>query len=90
MDHDHDIEALEKRIKGLVAAIDELAGDRRWNLLLKIIYRKGWTTPAEYKLVSGIVENMDEQVKVLSRLQRTLVAGSEIVGAKQIGRQVKG
>lgn len=80
----HDIDALEKKIKGLVAAIDELAGDKRWNVLLRIIYKKGWTTPAEFKLVSGIVDNMHQQITVLGRLQDTLVAGSEAVVAKEI------
>ena len=87
MDHDHDIDALAKRIKGLVAAIDELAGDSRWNILLRIIYEKGWTTPAEYKLVNGLVVNMNEQVKVLSKLQTTLVDGSKAVLEKRVAKQ---
>jgi hypothetical protein len=81
---DHDIRGLEKRIKGLVAAIDELAGDDRWNVLLRIIYEKGWTTPAEYKLVNGLVINMTEQVKILGKLQDTLVDGSKAVLEKRI------
>jgi hypothetical protein len=87
---DHDIDALAKRIKGLVAEIDVLAGDSRWNLLLEIIHKKGWTTPAEYRLVNGIVINMHEQVRVLAKLQDTLVAGSKAVLEKNITRQVKG
>jgi hypothetical protein len=81
---DHDIDALAKRIKGLVAAIDELAGDDRWNVLLRIIYEKGWTTPAEYRLVNGLVVNMHEQVKVLGKLQTTLVDGSKAVLEKRV------
>jgi hypothetical protein len=81
---DHDIDALSKKIKGLVAAIDELAGDDRWNILLRIIYEKGWTTPAEYRLVNGLVENMTQQVKVMGKLQQTLVEGSKAVLEKQI------
>ena len=80
----HDIDKLAKDIKGLVAAIDKYAGDRRWNLLLEIIYKKGWTTPAEFKLVSGIVTNMREQVRVMGKLQDTLCEGSKAVLEKNV------
>lgn len=83
MDHGH----LEKQIKGLVAAIDELAGDKRWNLLLKLIYEKGWTTPAEYKFVSSILSNMTDQVRVMGKLQEDLVAGSKAVLEKNVARK---
>lgn len=79
MGPDHDIDKLAKNIKRLVAEIDKYAGDKRWNVLLEIIYKKGWTTPAEYRLVSGIVANMHEQIKVLARLQDTLMDGSKAV-----------
>ncbi len=89
MDHDHDIDALSKRIKSLVAAIDELAGDDRWNVLLRIIYGNGWTTPAEYRLVDGIVRNMTRQIKVMAELQTTLVEGSKAVLEKNIRTEAK-
>jgi hypothetical protein len=85
---DHDIDKLARDIKGLVAAIDKFAGDKRWNVLLEIIYKKGWTTPAEYRLVAGIVENMQQQVRVMNKLQTTLMEGSEAVLQKNI-RQSK-
>ena len=86
---DHDIDKLAAKIKGLVADIDKYAGDRRWNLLLEIIYKKGWTTPAEYRLVHGIVENMTEQLRVTTRLQDTLFEGSRLVLEKEVKRQIK-
>lgn len=87
---DHDIDKLAKKIKGLVAEIDKYAGDRRWNALLEIIYKKGWTTPAEYRLVSGIVENMSEQLRVTTKLQDTLFEGSRLVLEKEaLKRQIK-
>lgn len=84
---DHDIDKLAKKIRGLVVEIDKFAGDKRWNVLLEIIYKKGWTTPAEFKLVSGIVTNMSEQVKVLEKLQDTLVDGSKAVLEKNVARK---
>lgn len=87
MDPDHDIDKLAKNIKGLVAEIDKFAGDKRWNVLLEIIYKKGWTTSAEYRLVSGIVTNMAQQVEVLAKLQDTLVSGSKAVLEKNVTRK---
>ena len=86
---DHDIDKLAAKIKGLTVEIDKYAGDDRWNVLLDIIYRKGWTTPAEYRLVSGLVENMTEQVRVLAKLQDTLFEGSRLVLQKEVKRQIK-
>lgn len=87
MGGDHDIDKLAKKIKGLVAEIDKYAGDKRWNVLLEIIYKKGWTTPAEYRFVYGIVANMQEQIKVLNKLQDTLMEGSKAVLEKNVARK---
>lgn len=87
MGDDHDIDKLAKKIKGLVAEIDKYAGDKRWNVLLELIYKKGWTTPAEYRLVSGIVTNMHQQIKVLADLQDTLMEGSKAVLEKKVVRK---
>jgi len=82
---DHDIDKLASNIKGLTAAIDKFSGDDRWNFLLEIIYKNGWTTLAEYRLVNGVVLNMSEQIRVLSQLQDTLFEGSQAVLDKNIG-----
>ncbi len=79
MDHDR----LAANIKGLVAEIDKYAGDKRWNVLLELIFKKGWTTPAEYYLVNGIVENMTQQLRVMTKLQDTLFEGSHLVLPKE-------
>lgn len=84
---DHDIDKLAANIKRLVAEIDKYAGDKRWNVLLEQIYKKGWTTPAEYRLVSGIVENMAEQLRVTNKLQDTLFEGSQLVLEKGIAKR---
>ncbi len=47
---------------------------------------KGWTTSAEYRLVNGLVVNMTEQVRVLGKLQTTLVDGSKAVLEKRIAK----
>jgi hypothetical protein len=82
MDHDK----LAAKIKGLTLEIDKYAGDKRWNVLLETIYKKGWTTPAEYYLVSSIVENITAQIRTLSRLQDSLFEGSELVLEKRVNK----
>jgi len=81
---DHDIDRLAAKIKSLVAEIDKYAGDKRWNVLLELIYKKGWTTPAEYRLVDGVVENLTLQLRSLERLQNTLFDGGRLVLEKEI------
>lgn len=87
MGPDHDIDKLAKNIKGLVAEIDKYTGDKRWNVLLELIYKKGWTTPAEYRFVNGIVTNMHDQIRVLAKLQDTLMEGSQAVLEKNVTRK---
>lgn len=87
MDHGHDIEKLAIKIKRLVAEIDIYAGDDRWNVLLEIIHKQGWTKPAEYRLVDGIVENMTEQMRVMTHLKDTLFEGSRMVLDKRVEKR---
>lgn len=79
---DHDIDKLANNIRGLTAAIDKFSGDDRWNLLMELIHKNGWTTLAEYRLVNGVVLNMTEQIRVLSELQDTLFEGAQAVVGK--------
>ncbi len=76
---DHDIDRLAAKIKSLVAEIDKYAGDDRWNVLLELIYKNGWTTPAEYRLVDGVVEHLTQQLRTVETLQNTLFDGSRLV-----------
>jgi hypothetical protein len=80
---DHDIDRLAAKIKSLVAEIDKYAGDDRWNVLLELIYKKGWTTPAEYRLVDGVVEHLTQQLRTVETLQNTLFEGSRLVLQKE-------
>jgi hypothetical protein len=49
--------------------------------LLQIIHRPGWTTPAEFVFVNGILDSMLVHAQTLTTLQHTLLAGSVVVGA---------
>ena len=47
--------------------------------MISIIHKPGWTTPAEYVLVSGLVDTMHEQAMVLASLRQTLLNGGRTV-----------
>jgi hypothetical protein len=80
----HDIPQLEKSIKALHEAVRGLAGDDDFLELLKIIHFPGYTTPAEFELVFGVVNSMQAQVRELTGLRRTLVTAShEIIEEHQ-------
>lgn len=49
--------------------------------LLRIIHRPGWTTPAEFKLVGGLVEIMETQARALVAMRELLLGASREVGA---------
>jgi len=62
----HDLKALESELQ----SISELARE-----LANIIYKKGYTTPREFALVSAAAQAVNAQMKTLVSVSR------EIVGA---------
>ncbi|WP_309573495.1 hypothetical protein [Deinococcus sp.] len=78
----HDLKALSREVKGLNARLREVATADRLEELLKLIPRPGWTTPAEFELVRGIVAQMNLQVSALEQAQGMLLKGANLVGAR--------
>jgi hypothetical protein len=81
----HDLDKLGRQLKDLDELLGKFAAAERRRQLIKIIKVPGWTTPAEFLLVSSIVENITVQLKALESLEANLVKGAELVG-KQIKR----
>lgn len=81
----HDLEKLGHQLKDLDTLLGRFAAAERRRQLIKIIKVPGWTTPAEFILVSSIVENITVQLKALESLEANLVKGAE-----QVGKQIKG
>jgi hypothetical protein len=75
----HNIPGLEKKITDLSKALANLSSEDDLRELIRIIRKPGWTTPAEFILVSGIVDVMAAQVKTLSQMKSVLVKGSSKV-----------
>lgn len=79
---DHDIPTLERQITDLQDVLRKLVAKKFDTQLIPIIKRPGWTTPAEFRLVSGMLASMQAQALQLATLQDTVLAAS-----KQIGKQ---
>jgi hypothetical protein len=82
----HDLDKLGKQLKDLDTLLGRFAAAERRRELIKIIKVPGWTTPAEYLLVSSIVENIAAQVRLLDRLEDQLLDASKLVGKAGLKR----
>ena len=76
----HDIKALEKKVTALSNALAKLGKGTDLKDLILILRRPGWTTPAEYFLVDGLLNNLNTQVANVAQLKADLVRGSKMVG----------
>jgi hypothetical protein len=75
----HDLDLLESRLRGVDQGMKSLAAGGL-SELITIIRRPGWTTPAEFALVMGIVESLQAHANVMAGLQKSLVAAARSVG----------
>jgi hypothetical protein len=70
---------LEARIKDLHRSIKGLGDANDLEELALLIHRPGWTTPAEWQFVMGLVESLHTQVAHLVNLKQILMTGSRAV-----------
>lgn len=75
----HNIAHLETRIKELNEQLDIMGDTSDLEEMIFLIRHPGWTTPAEYLLVSRIVDAMLEHAKALSTLRQGLITGSRLI-----------
>lgn len=60
----HDLKRLEAELRSIQSSTDEL---------LKLIYKRGYTTPREFALVFGVAQGLALQVKTLTTVSREIV-----------------
>jgi hypothetical protein len=77
----HDISRLERQIKTLNSRLKKLAADDELAELLRHIHQPGWTTPAEFLLVSSILVSLEAQVESVAALKTNLLEGSRQISA---------
>ena len=73
------ITCLETKVKALSAQLKALADISDMEEMLVIIQGPGWTTPAEFALVSGVVDSIQGHVNNPTEMQKTLLPGSRAV-----------
>jgi len=63
----HDLKKLELELQALL----DLSGE-----LIKLIYKKGYTTPREFALVEGVTEGLVIQLRTLVTVSRDIIANA--------------
>lgn len=74
-----DIKRLEKKVTSISNALAKLSNADDFRKLILEWRRPGWTTPAEFIFVSGIIDSMAAQTATISQLKGNLIKGSKAV-----------
>ena len=74
-----DLLHIETQIRELRSTLNSLADGEGFEKFIVTVCRPGWTTPAEFTLVNGIVESMVQQAKTMLGLKQTLFTGAEAI-----------
>ena len=80
----HDIRHLEGRLKTLVLTLETVRSKQEFEELIKIVHGPGWTTPAEYQLVAGVVESMISHAEALNALKVVLLEASKEIASSAV------
>ena len=80
---DHDVGQLEKNIEQVQVRLRALVEEDRYAELIRIIRKPGWTTPAEFHLVSSGIEIVGRQIEIIDQLSRGLLEGGQKVTVKE-------
>jgi hypothetical protein len=76
----HDLAHLESRLRDLDRGMRGMSDDDGLRELIAIIHQPGWTTPAEFAMVMGIVESLHAHTTAIAGLKKALVAAGRQVG----------
>jgi hypothetical protein len=75
----HDVDRLETRIRYLRHSLSVLADHKSFETLIRLIHQPGYTTAAEFELVSGLIESMHDQANTLAELALLVVTASHTI-----------
>jgi hypothetical protein len=84
--NDHNIDHLEGQLKELHYALKLLSEDDALLELIRIIRQPGWTTPAEFMLVTGVTEALHAHTRAMVGLKQTLLSGSRAIAASGVAQ----
>ncbi len=80
--HALELRELDKKITALSDALAHLGKGSTLKDVVLIIRKPGYTTPAEFKFTLGLVDAMQAQVGVITKLGEQLLAGAQAVAHK--------
>lgn len=78
---DHDVRALEKQMTTFAkeAGLFAQSSDQALREFLRHLHQPGWTTPAEFALVSFVLDQMNQQMKTLQQTQNILLKSAGMI-----------
>jgi len=77
----HDIKALDKQVGDLITSMKQLGRvEDLEELRIKVFPRPGWTTPAEFLLVTAAFGALRAQVEAVTALKQKVVEASRSIG----------
>ena len=75
----HDIKGLERSITEVSELIARLKSDDIKRLIVNI-HRPGFTTPAEFMLLTAAIQGMQVHLAAVSALTATVIQASDVIG----------
>ena len=75
MANDH-VKRIEGLLKDLRGELGKVSAPAPFEEFLKVIHRPGWTTPAEFALVTGLLDGMITTARALEQMKAALVRGA--------------
>ena len=75
---EHDIDALEEKIRAAIEGVKNLDNDLLEGVL-EVIRLPGWTSSAEYVFALGLTEALIDHLAVAGKMQGALIAGARRV-----------
>ncbi|QKW06540.1 hypothetical protein HUT18_09120 [Streptomyces sp. NA04227] len=76
----HDPKLLDAQVDDIRKLVGQIHDEQYWADLTDFWRRPGWTTPAEWVLVSGHLESVRMMLEQVRRTQETLHEGVSAVG----------
>lgn len=77
--HKVDLKRLEKKVTSISNALAKLSSADDFRKLILEWRRPGYTTPAEWLFLAGLVDSLESQVAAVGKLKGALIKGSNAV-----------
>lgn len=76
----HDIAGLEKKLRTIQKGMADLGKQNLTDDFIQIIHRPGWTTVAEFMLVSAMADSLQKQLEAAGAHCKQLMEAANRVG----------